>query len=126
MQFPLTENIVYASSGTTEMPTMSKSSTTTNPDWLELVHAGDILLSEFIEPLELTEAKVAEAVHVEPARISAMISGISPVDADLDLRLTRYFRLSEGYFLRIQTRHDTLAAKRALNGELERILPLAA
>ncbi|MBK8374158.1 HigA family addiction module antitoxin [Sphingorhabdus sp.] len=105
---------------------MSKSSTTTNPDWLELVHAGDILLSEFIEPLELTEAKVAEAVHVEPARISAMISGISPVDADLDLRLTRYFRLSEGYFLRIQTRHDTLAAKRALNGELERILPLAA
>jgi plasmid maintenance system antidote protein VapI len=55
-----------------------------------------------------------------------MISGISPVDADLDLRLTRYFRLSEGYFLRIQTRHDTLAAKRALNGELERILPLAA
>ena len=105
---------------------MSKSSTTTNPDWLELVHAGEILLSEFIEPLELTEAKVAEAVHVEPARISAMISGISPVDADLDLRLTRYFRLSEGYFLRIQTRHDTLAAKRALNGELERILPLAA
>ena len=105
---------------------MSKSSTTTNPDWLELVHAGDILLSKFIEPLELTEAKVAEAVHVEPARISAMISGISPVDADLDLRLTRYFRLSEGYFLRIQTRHDTLAAKRALNGELERILPLAA
>ena len=105
---------------------MSKSSTTTNPDWLELVHAGDILLSEVIEPLELTEAEVAEAVHVEPARISAMISGISPVDADLDLRLTRYFRLSEGYFLRIQTRHDTLAAKRALNGELERILPLAA
>lgn len=105
---------------------MSKSSTTTNPDWLELIHAGDILLSEFIEPLGLTEAKVAEALHVEPSRISDMVSGKIPIDADLDLRLTRYFRLSEGYFLRIQTRHDTLAAKRALNGELERILPLAA
>lgn len=105
---------------------MSKSSTTTNPGWLDLVHAGDILLSEFIEPLGLTEGKVAEAVLVEPARISGMIAGAAPVDADLDLRLTRLFGLSEGYFLRIQTRHDTMAAKRALNGELERILPLAA
>jgi antitoxin HigA-1 len=105
---------------------MLKSSTTTNPDWLELVHAGDILLSEFIEPLGLTEGKVAEAVHVEPARILSMVAGTAAVDADLDLRLTRLFGLSEGYFLRIQTRHDTLAAKRALNGELDRILPLAA
>lgn len=105
---------------------MSKSSTTTNPDWLELVHAGDILLSEFIEPLSLTDVKVAESVHVEPSRITGMIAGTVPVDAYLDLRLTRLFGLSEGYFLRIQTRHDTLAAKRALNGELERILPLAA
>ena len=105
---------------------MSKSSTTTNPDWLDLVHAGDILLSEFIEPLGLTEAKVAEEVHVEPSRISDMIAGTAPVDANLDLRLTRLFGLSEGYFLRIQARHDTLAAKRALNGELDRILPLAA
>lgn len=105
---------------------MSRSSTITDPDWLELVHAGDVLLSEFIEPLGLTEAKVAEALHIEQARIGAMIAGSMPVDADLDLRLTRYFGLSEGYFLRIQTRHDTLAAKRALNGELDRILPLAA
>jgi antitoxin HigA-1 len=105
---------------------MSKSSTTTNPDWLELIHAGDILLSEFIEPLGLTEVKVAESVHVEATRILGMIAGTAPVDADLDLRLTRLFGLSEGYFLRIQTRHDTLAAKRALNGELDRILPLAA
>ena len=105
---------------------MSKSSTTTNPDWLDLVHAGDILLSEFIEPLGLTEDKVAESVLVEPVRISDMVAGAAPVDADLDLRLTRLFGLSEGYFLRIQTRHDTMAAKRALNGELDRILPLAA
>jgi antitoxin HigA-1 len=105
---------------------MSKSSTTTNPDWLDLVHAGDILLSEFIEPLGITTGEVADALHVGTDRVSAMIAGDTPVDADLDLRLTRYFGLSEGYFLRIQTRHDTLAAKRALNGELERILPLAA
>lgn len=105
---------------------MSKSQTTTDPDWLVLVHAGDVLLSEFIEPLGLTEAKIADALHVAPVRISAVVSGSAPIDADLDLRLTRYFGLSEGYFLRIQTRHDTVAAKRALNGELDRIMPLAA
>ena len=105
---------------------MSKSSTTTNPDWLELVHAGDILMSEFIEPLGLSEAKVAIAVHVDQARVADVVAGTLPMDADLDLRLTHYFGMSEGYFLRIQNRHDTLAAKRALNGELARILPLAA
>lgn len=90
---------------------MSKSSTTANSDWQDLVHAGDILLSEFIEPLNLTEAKAAESVHVEPSRISNMATGTAPIDANLDLRLTRLFGLSEGYFLRIQARHDTLRAQ---------------
>jgi antitoxin HigA-1 len=105
---------------------MSKSSTTTDANWLELVHAGDILLSEFVEPLGLTLAKLAKNIHVNTGRLTEVTSGVKPVDAELDLRLTRYFGMSEGYFLRIQTRYDTLVAKRALNGELERILPLAA
>jgi antitoxin HigA-1 len=105
---------------------MSKSSTTTDADWLDLIHAGEILLFEFIEPLGLDTIRVANSLHVEPVRIEAMISGDQPVDAGLDLRLTRYFGLSEGYFLRIQSRHDTLSAKRVLSGELARILPIAA
>jgi antitoxin HigA-1 len=108
------------------MLTMSRSSTITDNDWLDIPHAGDVLASEFVEPLGLSEAALAEALRVDPARLSGMIAGTSPVDADLDLRLTRYFRLSEGFFLRIQTRCDTMSAKRALNGELDRILPRAA
>ncbi len=48
------------------------------------------------------------------------------MDAELDLRLTRYFGMSEGFFLRLQNRHDILEAKRALNGALDRIVPRAA
>ena len=105
---------------------MSRSSTITDNDWLDIPHAGDVLASEFIEPLGLNKVELADALRVDSARLSGMIAGTSPVDADLDLRLTRYFRLSEGFFLRIQTRCDTMSAKRALNGELDRILPRAA
>lgn len=105
---------------------MSKSSTIINGDLIDVPHAGDVLALEFVEPLSLTEADLAAALHVDAARLSSVMSGKTRVDADLDLRLTRYFGLSEGFFLRIQTRCDTLTAKRALNGELERILPRAA
>ncbi len=48
------------------------------------------------------------------------------MDGELDLRLTRYFRLSKGFFLRLQNQYDLLEAKRALNGALDRIVPRAA
>jgi antitoxin HigA-1 len=108
------------------MHTMSRSSTIIDPEWLDIPHAGDVLASEFMEPLGVSDAELADALHVEPARLKSVVAGSTAIDADLDLRLTRYFRLSEGFFLRIQTRCDTLSAKRALNGELDRIMPRAA
>jgi addiction module HigA family antidote len=105
---------------------MSKSQITTNPDWLRNSHAGELLASEFMEPLGLTDEALASALGVAPARLRTVISGSKPVDADLDLRLSRYFRMSEGFFLGLQIDHDLLNAKRALNGELDRILPRAA
>jgi antitoxin HigA-1 len=105
---------------------MSKSQTTTNPEWLYNSHAGELLVSEFMEPLNLTEEALASALGVAPARVRSVISGTKPIDADLDLRLARYFRMSEGFFLGLQIDHDLLAAKRALNGDLDRIEPLAA
>jgi antitoxin HigA-1 len=105
---------------------MSKSQTTTNPDWLHNSHAGELLVSEFMEPLNLTDEALASALGVAPARLRSVISGAKPIDADLDLRLARYFRMSEGFFLGLQIDHDLLAAKRALNGDLDRIVPLAA
>ncbi len=108
------------------MRTMSKSRTITNPDWLHNAHAGEMLVSEFMEPLGLDEEALAEAIAVDPSRLRAMIDGTLPVDGELDLRLGRYFRMSEGFFLRLQDSYELLEAKRALNGDLDRIVPRAA
>lgn len=105
---------------------MSKSPTTTDPEWLHNGHAGELLVSEFMEPLDLTAEMLAASLGIEPARLHDVISGKKRVDADLDLRLARYFRMSDGFFLGLQIDHELMQAKRALNGELERILPRAA
>ena len=108
------------------MHTMSKSPITTNPEWLHNSHAGELLVSEFMEPLGLTADALAAALGLDALRLSDVITGKRPMDADLDLRLARYFRMSEGFFLGLQIDHDLLEAKRTLNGELDRIVPLAA
>lgn len=105
---------------------MSKSSTTINPDWLHNPHAGEMLTSEFMEPLGLTAAALASDLQVEPPRLQVVIDGTTAIDAELDLRLARYFRMSEGFFLGLQDDYELLEAKRALNGELDRIVPRAA
>ena len=105
---------------------MSKSPTTNDPDWLHNSHAGELLVSEFMEPLGLTADALASSLGVKPARLCQVIDGNTPVDADLDLRLSRYFRMSEGFFLGLQDDYELLEAKRALNGELDRIVPRAA
>jgi antitoxin HigA-1 len=105
---------------------MSSSQITINPEWLHNSHAGELLVSEFMEPLGLTAEALAAPLGVDAPRLSDVIDGKRPIDADLDLRLTRYFRMSEGFFLGLQLDHDLLEAKRNLNGDLERIIPLAA
>ena len=122
----LTTNGVYVSAGRTETHTMSKSLTTTNSEWLRNSHAGELLVSEFMEPLGLTEDALAASLGVAPVRLRDAITGAMAVDADLDLRLGRYFGMSEGFFLGLQADHDLLEAKRALNGDLDRIIPRAA
>ncbi len=104
----------------------SRSSTITDPDWLDNEHAGQLLVTEFLEPAELGVKKVAEEIGVTPERIVSVIEGARPIDAELDLRLSRYFRMSEGFFLRLQDRYEIVEAKRALNDELDRIVPRAA
>ena len=105
---------------------MSESSTITSADWLHNSHAGEMLLSEFLQPLNLDPEALATAIDVPVERIKAVIDGSRPMDADLDLRLGRYFRMSEGFFLRLQDSYELLEAKRALNGDLDRIAPRAA
>lgn len=105
---------------------MSRSRTITNPDWLRNAHAGEMLASEFMEPLGLDAAALAEAIGASVDHVGAVIGGSKAMDAELDLRLARYFRMSEGFFLGLQADYELLEAKRALNGALDRIAPRAA
>lgn len=105
---------------------MSRSPTITNPEWLHNTHPGEMLASEFMEPLSIKSNQLARALELPAERIDAVISGKCAIDAELDLRLGRYFNMSEGFFMRLQVQHDIIEAKRALNGELERIVPRAA
>lgn len=104
----------------------SRSPTITNPEWLENEHAGQMLVTEFLEPERLTIEQLAGDIGVPPERVASVVEGAVPMDGELDLRLSRYFRLSEGFFLRLQNQYDLLEAKRALNGALDRIVPRAA
>lgn len=102
---------------------MSKSSTITDSDWLPNHHAGDLLVSDFMEPLGLDSAALAQAIAVDSARLDAIIEGSQRIDGEFDLRLARYFRMSEGFFLRLEDQYELREAKRALNGDLDRIEP---
>ncbi|WP_309610448.1 HigA family addiction module antitoxin [Sphingomonas sp.] len=102
---------------------MSRSSTITNPDWLHNPHAGEMLAMEFMEPLGMSVEALADALQFDRARLQAVIDGTTSMDAELDLRLARYLRMSEGFFLGLQDDYELLEAKRALNGELDRIRP---
>jgi addiction module HigA family antidote len=84
------------------------------------------LASEFMEPLGLDARALAEAIDAEPGSVEAVVTGAAAMDAKLDLRLARYFGMSEGFFLRLQAHYELLEAKRALNGSLDRIAPRAA
>lgn len=102
---------------------MSRSRTITNPDWLHNAHAGEVLAREFLEPLGLSPAMLGSVIEADAGRLTAVIDGSARIDADLDLRLARYFRMSEGFFLGLQIDYELLEAKRQLNGKLDRIVP---
>ncbi len=77
-------------------------------------HPGVILKEEFLDELGLSMAKLADAIQVPRNRIHLIIKGQRGITADTDLRLSRYFGLSEGYWLRLQNQFDLLEAKRSL------------
>jgi addiction module HigA family antidote len=106
---------------------MLKSSTTTDKSaWLHNPHAGEILLEEFLKPLGLSQSALARAIGVPPRRINEIVLGKRAVTADTDLRLGRYFGMSEGFFLRLQADYDLMEQKRKLGAALDRIVPRAA
>ncbi len=86
---------------------------------------GEVLLMDFLQPMGLTQNGLARAIGVPPRRINEIVLGKRAVTADTDLRLARYFSLSEGFWLGLQTDHDLLSQRRKIEGELQRIEPRA-
>lgn len=106
---------------------MSASSTTTADDeLLPNPHPGQILLEDFLKPMGLSQNALARAVRVPPRRINELVLGKRSVGADTDLRLARYFGLSEGVFLGLQNDHDVMERRRQIEAELASITPRAA
>ena len=102
----------------------SKSSTTT--DRLPNPTPGEILLGDFLKPMDLSQTALARAIGVPPRRINEIVLGKRAVTADTDLRLSRYFKLSEGFFLGLQADHDLMKRRREIAAELKSIRPRAA
>ena len=90
---------------------------------LKPVTPGALLLEEFLRPMGITQYRLAKEIEVPPQRIGEIIAGRRAVTADTDLRLCKFFGLSNGYWLRAQAAYDTEVAEAALATTLRRIKP---
>lgn len=83
------------------------------------IHPGEILLEEFLEPMAISQYRLAKDIGVPPRRINEIVQGKRAISVDTALRLSRYFGLSERFWLNLQTRYDVEVEKDKLNGRLE-------
>jgi addiction module HigA family antidote len=86
-------------------------------------HPGEILKEEFLRPIGMSQNQLAHAIGVPGNRIHAIVNGTRAITGDTDLRLGKFFGLSDGYFLRLQNAYDTLEAKRRIATQLTKIKP---
>jgi antitoxin HigA-1 len=93
---------------------------------LEPITPGEILSEEFLIPMGLSQYRLAKEIGVPGQRISEIVAGKRAITADTDLRLCRFFGLSNGYWLRAQAAYDTEVAERTLGPLLEKIKPWSA
>ncbi|MFZ0423980.1 MAG: HigA family addiction module antitoxin [Xanthobacteraceae bacterium] len=86
-------------------------------------HPGEILKEEFLSPIGMSQNQLAHTIGVPGNRIHAIVNGTRDITGDTDLRLCKFFGLSEGYFLRLQNAYDTLEAKRRIAEQVAKIKP---
>jgi addiction module HigA family antidote len=87
------------------------------------VTPGEMLLEEFLKPAGLSQYRLAKEIGVPAQRICEIVAGRRAITADTDLRLCRFFNLSDGWWLRLQARYDTERTRAALAEELDKIRP---
>ena|SRR5271165_6768883 len=84
------------------------------------IHPGEILRDEFLDPLGLSQYRVAKATSVPPRRINEIVRGTRAISADTALRLARFFGTSERFWLNLQARYDLEVEKDRLGDRLSR------
>jgi addiction module HigA family antidote len=87
------------------------------------VSPGEMLEEEFLKPLGLTKYRLAKDIGVPPQRIGEIVAGKRAITADTDLRLCKYFGLSDGWWLRGQVNYDTALTRESLGKVLKAIEP---
>ena len=90
------------------------------------IHPGEILMEEFLEPLAVSQNRLAVAIGVPPRRINEIVHGKRRITADTALRLARYFGTTDRFWLNLQIRYDLEVEKDHLGNSLDRIEPLEA
>jgi addiction module HigA family antidote len=83
------------------------------------VHPGEVLLEEFLEPMEISQYRLAKDISVPPRRINEIVHGKRSITADTALRLSRYFGTSEKFWLNLQTGYDLEVERDRLGDRLE-------
>jgi len=92
---------------------------------LKLPTPGEVLAAEFLEPMGLSQYRLAQSIHVPQTRIAAIIKDGRSITADTALRLARFFGTSDAFWLNLQSQYDADIARGALEEELETIEPFA-
>ncbi len=91
---------------------------------LKNIHPGEILLEEFLLPMNISQNKLGNDIGVSPRRINEIVHGKRSVTADTDLRLSRALGTSEGFWLGLQADYDLEEKKASLKSKLEKIKSL--
>lgn len=87
---------------------------------LDPIHPGEVLLEEFLEPLGMSQYRLAHAISVPPRRINEIVHGNRAISADTALRLARFFGTSAQFWLNLQARYDLETERDRLGTRLQR------
>ncbi|GAI92776.1 unnamed protein product [marine sediment metagenome] len=90
-----------------------------NNKQLPPIHPGQILMEEFLEPMGISQYRLAKDISVSPRRINEIVHGKRSITADTALRLGRFFAMSPQFWLNLQTRYDLEVAEDSLQKRLD-------
>ncbi len=90
-------------------------------NFLKNPHPGEILLRDFLEPLGMSQSALAKEIGIPANRVDEIVQARRNITADTDLRLSRFFGLTDGYWLRLQNAYDIMEARRISGDEIQNI-----